>query len=127
MTHIPRAVCVGCGREMKTKKTGRTVQAMASFGPYYKVQADEVGCNLCGYRILTGFAHDPIQHFEPSFEDEHYDLEFVFDGERYSDSDEEKLVEAIRVIENHIKILENKKKYAERKLTLLYEDRHADS
>ncbi len=109
MTHIPRAVCVGCGREMKTEKQGMVAQSISTFGPYYKIQADKLKCELCGYEILCGWAHDPLtEHFKPGFEKVRFDIEFVFAGEGYSHHDEERLAEGIRVLQQHLKIMEYK-------------------
>ncbi len=109
MTHIPRAVCVGCGREMKTEKQGMVAQALATFGPYYKIEVDKLRCELCGYEILCGWAQEPLtHHFYDGFDAVSHQIEFVFAGERYADNEEEKVAEGIRVLEQHLKIMESK-------------------
>lgn len=127
MTHIPRAVCVGCGREMKTEKQGMVAQALATFGPYYKIQADKLRCELCGYEILCGWAHDPLsEHFKPGFDEIRYDIDFVFAGERYSHDEEERVAEGIRVLEQHLEIMESKLASARRTQEMRAELRQAE-
>lgn len=120
MSHIPRAVCVGCGREMVTKKTGVVAQAHASFGPYYKIMADKVWCELCGFEVLTGFGQAPTsEHYKPGFAAVHHDVDFVFSGERYPTTKEEEIRKGIAVIESHISVLGFKLRNAQRKLEQL--------
>ena len=105
MTHIPRAVCVGCSREMKTEKMSVIAQALAGFGPYYKIMGDMLECELCGYQILTGFSSPITEHFMEGFDKVHHTTEFVFRGERYSHDDDERVAEGIRVLEQHQEII----------------------
>ena len=47
-------------------------------------------------------------HFYDGYEDVRYDLEFVFAGERYSHDEEERVAEGIRVLEQHLEVMESK-------------------
>ena len=89
MPHIPKAVCVQCGRELKILKTGARLEALMktgkdSYGPYYKISADVYRCESCGIEIAVDFANEPlvmrheINYY--TFSDENY-CTFRFAGE----------------------------------------------
>lgn len=44
MTHIPRAICGHCGRELEIVQTGVAVEMVASWGSYYKIYGDRYAC-----------------------------------------------------------------------------------
>lgn len=118
MSHIPRAVCLTCNREMKTVKQGVMAEALANFGSYYKIQADRLECELCGNQVLMGWAMHPMaEHFEPDYEDVHVDHTFVFQGERYTADVAEAGIEAVQkaivITEKRLKILQSKLTYGQ--------------
>lgn len=79
MTHVPRAVCGKCQREMVPSKNGVMVEAFAAFGSYYKIMADEYECPCCGTTVITGFAMRPnYHHFEPGYAGEPVNRRFAF-------------------------------------------------
>lgn len=124
MSHIPRAVCVGCGREMVTKKAGLTAQALATFGPYYKVHADKVQCELCEVEVLVGFALSPIvEHYEPGFAAVPATVDFVFSGERYPTDKADEVRKGIAVIERRLEVLRRKLDFARASLEWLERDK----
>lgn len=117
MSHIPRAVCLTCNREMKTERQGVMAEALASFGSYYKIQADRLECELCGNQMLVGWAQRPMaEHFEPDYESLEVDHTFVFQGERYGADVAEAGIEAvhgaIQTTEERLRILRSKLSYA---------------
>lgn len=65
MPHIPRTLCVPCGREMTINRNGILVEMLTVNGPYYLVYADAYKCIVCGHAVLLpsqnplAFSHEP--------------------------------------------------------------------
>ena len=60
----------GCGRFMRCKKNGVTVEELTEIGEGYKLwDADLYECVECGVEIISGFASRPmVEHYEPNYQ-----------------------------------------------------------
>ncbi len=59
MPHIPRAVCVPCGKEYRIKKNGFEILMNNRGKPYYQISSDLWECPSCGHQAAIGFAQGP--------------------------------------------------------------------
>lgn len=76
--NIPRVVCE-CGKVMTCAKQGLTVEVMADFGSYYKIQADRYACSCCDAEVLTAFARGPIaEHWQKGYDEIRADAQIRF-------------------------------------------------
>ena len=65
---IHRPVCVKCHCELRPETNGVGVLDIADFGPAELWDADLWKCPKCGFKIVGGFALEPIgSHFEEGF------------------------------------------------------------
>jgi DNA-directed RNA polymerase subunit RPC12/RpoP len=49
-------ICVACEQRLRPVKNGVVVAKMADYGPFELVEADELECPGCGFRVISGFA-----------------------------------------------------------------------
>lgn len=59
MPHIPRAICVPCGKEYRIKKNSFEVLMQTRGKPYYQISTDMWECPVCGHQVVVGFAQAP--------------------------------------------------------------------
>ena len=53
--------CAGCGKAMRTDKTGATIVILDENGRAYQVwSADIMVCPECGCRVTAGYGNQPI-------------------------------------------------------------------
>jgi hypothetical protein len=59
----------GCGRFMRVKKNGVTVEELGEDGAPYKLwDADLFECPECGVEIISGFGRTPMaEHYKPTY------------------------------------------------------------
>lgn len=68
-------ICPKCELELRPRKNGVPVEAMATFGPYQLWMADLFACPECGLEVVTRFAPLPLV--------EHYEREYAAQREKY--------------------------------------------
>lgn len=63
-------VLCGCGRFMRCKKNGVTVEELTDAGEPYKLwDADLYECADCGVEVVTGFGRVPMaEHWQPTYD-----------------------------------------------------------
>jgi hypothetical protein len=78
-------ILCGCGRFMRVKKNGVTVEELFEDGsPYRLFDADLWGCEECGAEVISGFAQQPLaEHYQPSYGAQRERLAPIYPG-RYS-------------------------------------------
>ena len=55
-------ICVACEQRLQPVKNGVVVVKMADYGPFELVQADELECPSCVFRVIAGFADQSFAH-----------------------------------------------------------------
>lgn len=72
----------GCGRFMRVKKNGVTVEEVTEDGSPYKLwDADLLECVECGTEIIAGFGRGPLaEHYQPDYMDQRERLAPVYVG-----------------------------------------------
>jgi hypothetical protein len=66
---MPKLVCGECEVELLPSVNGVDVIEYAWTGPYKVWYADEYKCPNCGYRVISGFADKPFEHYQPEFQE----------------------------------------------------------
>jgi hypothetical protein len=64
---MPKPGCSTCRIEMGMYRCGVTVLEKDGERDYRLWQADEWECSQCGARVITGYAAQPIEHFDLRF------------------------------------------------------------
>ena len=72
----------GCGRFMRCKKNGVTVEELTEAGEGYKLwDADMFECQECGVEIITGFARYPLaEHYQTDYAAQRERLKPIYSG-----------------------------------------------
>lgn len=75
-------VLCNCGRFMRVKKNGVTVEELLEDGTPYKLwDADLWDCPECGREIITGFGREPLaEHWQPTYAAHRARLRPIFIG-----------------------------------------------
>ena len=59
-------VCGKCNREFRCRTIGLVLEMVASWGSYYKINADLYACS-CGNEIYWGFADKRFYNYDPGY------------------------------------------------------------
>jgi hypothetical protein len=72
----------GCGRFMRVKKNGVTVEELLEDGAPYKLwDADLLECIECGVEIIAGFGKGPLaEHWQPDYAAQRERLAPIYPG-----------------------------------------------
>jgi hypothetical protein len=72
----------GCGRFMRVKRNGVTVEELAEDGSAYKLwDADLFECVECGAEVIAGFGRGPLaEHYQSTYTEQRRRLQPVYPG-----------------------------------------------
>jgi hypothetical protein len=72
----------GCGRFMRVKKNGVTVEELTEKGEPYKLwHADLMECIECGVEVIGGFGKGPLaEHWQPDYTEQRERLAPIYPG-----------------------------------------------
>ena len=76
------SVLCGCGRFMRVKKNGVTVEELLEDGGPYKLwDADLWECEECGVEVIAGFGRSPLaEHYQPTYREQRERLKPIYPG-----------------------------------------------